>query len=73
MKSSDALGVLVPNDFPWEVYDKVAYLHAYIPFGGAFSWRKNPVEQLRSGWSAVGFRYLAMAKWDDDWRRSNRN
>jgi hypothetical protein len=40
------------------------------PYGGDNAWGKPPVEHLRSGWLAAGLRFLAMARWDEEWRES---
>jgi hypothetical protein len=70
MRHSTTLDLDVPDDFPADAYDKVVSLHNSIPYGTGVEWRKEPVEQLRSGWLAVAFRFLAMTSWDEEWRQS---
>lgn len=58
-------GLAAPDDFPTPWYDKVNYL-----FEASGPADRTTREQIRGGWNDVGFRFLAAARWDDEWRES---
>jgi len=61
----DVHGVPSPPDFPAETYHKVSYLLDTWPHPECESW-----EQARGGWHGVGYRFLAVASFDEAWRAS---
>jgi hypothetical protein len=59
----EILGIPTPEDFPSEPYLKVT--HAFESWPDV---NRKVLEQLRASWNAVGLRYLAAARWDEEFR-----
>ena len=61
----DLHGIPAPADFPTSWYDKVNHLFETSGLAD-----RNTREQLRGGWNAVAFQFLAAARCDEEWRAS---